>query len=164
MPNTPTVSLSPDFPSFSNIQIAREFGVLLDELSTRLDLVAHQHLESRIRQHCIFHRNLENRSCLRIHRRIPELNRIHFAESLVALDVRTLSVAVAQASDIIISLLFIVRVVLVLSFCYAIEGGLRDVHVSGFDQLRHLPEKESEKKSANVRAVDGGIRHQDALV
>ena len=35
--------------------------------------------------------------------------------------------------------------------------------MAALDQLRHVPEKEGEKKRADVRSVDVGIGHQDEL-
>src|SRR3569833_2813356 len=70
-----------------HVQIAHELRVRLDELAARLDVVAHECLEDLVGQHRIFHVHLEERARLRIHRRLPELLRVHLAESLVALDV-----------------------------------------------------------------------------
>ena len=55
----------------SNIQIPHELRVLLDEVSPRLHLVAHEHLEDPVRLDCILDVHLEQRAHVRIHRRLP---------------------------------------------------------------------------------------------
>ena len=57
----------------------------------------------------------------------------------------------------------ILNVLFELALLNAIERGLRNVHVSTLDQLRHMAEKESEQQRTNVGAVDVGVRHQDQL-
>src|SRR5829696_7826722 len=62
-----------------NVQVAHELRVRLDERPARLDLVAHQRLEDLVRQDRVFHGDPQQRASLRIHRRRPELRRVHFA-------------------------------------------------------------------------------------
>src|SRR4051794_26309596 len=59
-------------------------GVLLDELATRLDRVAHQHGERAVGGGRIFDVDAHQQTLGRIHRRLPELLRVHLAEALEA--------------------------------------------------------------------------------
>src|SRR5690606_9975157 len=43
------------------------------------------------------------------------------------------------------------------------ERRLRDVHLAGFDELRHLPEEERQEKRSDVRSVDVRVGHDDHL-
>jgi hypothetical protein len=63
-------------------------GVLLDERAAGLDRVAHQHGEHLVGAHRVLHGDLEERARLRVHGGLPELLRIHLAETLVALEGR----------------------------------------------------------------------------
>jgi hypothetical protein len=56
-------------PFFSDVQIAHKFRILLDEQSARLHFVAHQRRERVIGENRIFHRHLQNRARLGVHRR-----------------------------------------------------------------------------------------------
>src|SRR5258706_70955 len=86
----------------------------------------------------LLYARLQERATLRVHRRLEELARVHFAEALVALDVDAalavaipvLVLAAAQPLDDFIALLHVERVVLLFSFRHAEERRLRDVHVA----------------------------------
>src|SRR5687767_5790610 len=66
----------------SNIEIPHVERVVFDELSARLDLVAHQRGEHLIGFGVIFGAHLQQRASLWIHRCRPQLLGIHFAEPL----------------------------------------------------------------------------------
>src|SRR5215217_3556536 len=70
----------------SSIQVFHLSGVLLDKLFARLYLVAHQRGEQLIRHRRRLDRDLEHRPVLRVHRRLPELLRVHLRETLEAGD------------------------------------------------------------------------------
>src|SRR6266542_4297258 len=149
----------------SDVEVRYELRVRFDERPARLDLVTHQRLEHLVGEDRVLDVHLEDRACLRIHRRRPELTRIHLSESLVALDVdRALAFAVAETRHVVVTLLLVVRVVLLLPLRHAIERRLRDVEVARFDQLGHLAIEESQQKRPDVRPVHVGVRHQDQLV
>src|SRR5690349_4700859 len=73
-----------------NIEVADVQRVRLDELSARLDLVAHEGREDVVRLVGVLDLHLQERAALGIHGRLPELARIHLAEALVALDLEPL--------------------------------------------------------------------------
>src|ERR1044072_2434309 len=58
-------------------------GVVFDELAPGFDLISHQRREHQIGFRVIFGAHLQERSDGGIHRRLPQLLRIHFAETLV---------------------------------------------------------------------------------
>src|SRR5688500_3162577 len=70
----------------SDVQILHVLRILLDELPARLDVVAHQRREDLVGFDRVLERHLEDRARLGIHGRLPELVRIHLAQTLVALD------------------------------------------------------------------------------
>src|SRR3989442_15982318 len=73
----------------SDIQVLYIERVLLDELAPWLDLVAHQPREPEIRRGCVFHVYTDQHPPGRIHRRRPELARVHLAETLEPGDLQT---------------------------------------------------------------------------
>src|SRR6185437_1272728 len=56
-----------------NVEISHEPRVRLDEQPTRLDVIAHEHLEDPVRLHRVLHVHLEQRAPLGIHGSVPEL-------------------------------------------------------------------------------------------
>src|SRR5688500_303132 len=97
----------------SDIQIAHELRILLDEEPTGLDLVAHERLEDLISQNRVLHTHSTDRARIRIHRGLPQLIRVHLAKTLVALRVhRATAVAVTESRGDVIALADVVRVVL----------------------------------------------------
>src|SRR5262245_679788 len=70
----------------SNVEIRDREGVLLDELTTRLDLITHQRGEDVVGGECVFDLHLHEPAARGIDRRLPQLLGIHLAESFVALD------------------------------------------------------------------------------
>jgi hypothetical protein len=69
-----------------HVQVPDAERVQLDEGAARLDLVAHQLGEDLVGGDAVLDLHLEQPPRLRVHRRLPELLGIHFAQSLVPLD------------------------------------------------------------------------------
>src|SRR5262245_11935098 len=69
-----------------DVQVHDVQRVLLDEIAAGFDGIAHEDGEHLVGADGIFHGDLEERARLRVHRRLPELLRIHLAEALVALE------------------------------------------------------------------------------
>src|SRR5947207_12620387 len=61
--------------------------VLLDELPTRLDLLAHEDREHPLGLDGVLDGHLEQRPLRRVHGGLPELLRVHLAQSLEALNI-----------------------------------------------------------------------------
>ena len=74
------------FTKPSNVQIGHAQGVFLDKFAPRFYLVSHEDGKDFIRFYRIFHANLQQGAGLRVHGRLPELFRVHFAQAFVALD------------------------------------------------------------------------------
>src|SRR5215207_3468393 len=70
----------------SSIQVLHLSGVLLDEPLSWLDLVAHEIREQLVGDRRRLDRDLQERPVLRVHRRLPELVRVHLPETLEAAD------------------------------------------------------------------------------
>lgn len=62
-----------------------ESCIVPDEVSTRLDVLPHQHREDSISLDGILESNLLEIASLRIHSRFPQLARIHLSKSLISL-------------------------------------------------------------------------------
>src|SRR4051812_14739081 len=69
-----------------NVEIHYRQRVLLNELTSRLDLIAHQRRENIVRRHSVLNPHLHEPPTRRINGGLPELARIHLAQPLVALD------------------------------------------------------------------------------
>src|SRR5829696_3686143 len=146
----------------SSIQVLHLSGILLYKPFARLDLVAHERCEQLVRDRRGLDRNLEQSSILRIHRRLPELVGVHLPEALEATDV---GVAVGvQAHQGLLQLALVVDVVVLAVVRDLEERRLRDVDVSGFDQLGHIPEEERQDQRPDVASVHVGVGHDHDLV
>ena len=132
-----------------------------DEFASRLDLVAHEDGEEAVCFDSIGELDLQHDALFRIHRGIPELFRIHFAQPFVALD-RT-----AIAADLIeelILFIIIVGVVFLTALAHLIQRRLGDEDVTFGDERLHIAIEEGEEQCPDVRTIDIGIRHDDDLV
>ena len=74
-----------------DVQILHAQRVVLDEAAARLDLVAHQRREDLVGLVGVLDTDLQQRARLRVHRRFPELLRVHLTEPFVALHVESLA-------------------------------------------------------------------------
>src|SRR5215213_7301750 len=146
----------------SSIQILHLSGVLLDKYLTRLDLVAHERREQLVRYRGRLDRDLKQGPVLRVHRGLPELDRVHLPEALEAADV---GVAVGvQARQGLLQLALVVDVVVLAVVRHLEERRLGDVDVAGFDQLGHVPEQERQDESPNMASIHVGVGHDNYLV
>src|SRR5215210_5767229 len=146
----------------SSIQVLHLSGVLLDKDLARLDLVAHQRREQLVRYRGRLDRDLKQGPVLRVHRGLPELDRVHLPEALEASDVR---VAVGvQARQGLLQLALVVDVVVLALVRDLEERRLGDVHVPGLDELGHVPEQERQDKRSNMASVHVGVGHDHDLV
>src|SRR5215208_5061730 len=146
----------------SSIQVFHLSGLLLDKLFARLDLVAHQRGEQLIRHRRRLHRDLEHRSVLRVHRRLPELLRVHLRESLEAGDT---SVSVGPDAIHRLSQLGVVfGVVFAAIVRDLVERRKSDVDVAGLDQVSHVSIQKRQHQRSNMTSVHVGIGHNDDLV
>ena len=71
----------------------------MDEVSSGFDLIPHQNRENLVNAGHIFQFDFQQRPDFRIHRRFPELIRIHFAETFVALDTEPLLAFIEDRLD-----------------------------------------------------------------
>src|SRR6266704_2519402 len=67
------------------------------------------------------------------------------------------------AHDLAAEFLLIADVAEGLALLNQVEGRLRDIDVTAFDELVHLPIEERQQQGANVGAVHIGISHDDDL-
>src|SRR5262245_60399893 len=76
---------------WSDVEVSHVERVLLDELPPRLHLVSHQGGEDLVGLVRVLDLHLEQRARPGIHGGLPELRRVHLAETLVALDFEALA-------------------------------------------------------------------------
>src|SRR5215203_2233724 len=146
----------------SSIQVLHLSGVLLDKGLARLDLVAHERREELVGDRRGVYRDLQERPTARIHRRLPELVRVHLAQPLESGDVR--APVGAQAGKGLLQLVVVVDVVVAAVVRDLVERRLRDVDVAGLDQLRHVPEQEGQHQRPYVAPINVSVGHDDDLV
>src|ERR1044072_1862047 len=71
---------------FLNVQVLYIQRVILDKASSRLHGVAHEDGENRVGLDRVVYLHLKQRALVRVHRRLPELLRVHLAQTLIALN------------------------------------------------------------------------------
>ena len=125
----------------SDIEVAHELGVLLDELAARLDLVAHEDREELIGFLGILHLDAQHRAALGIHGRFPELLRIHLAKAFVALDGNAVA---ADLVELARELVITVGVPVLLALADLIERRLSDVDMAVLDERLHVAVEEGQ--------------------
>ena len=96
----------------------------------------------------------------RVHRRVPQLLRVHLAQTLVAAD-RWPSPLGAQFLQHAVALFIGVGVVHLVPVGDAVERRLGDVQVPFLDQRLHVAEEEGQQQGADVAAVHVGVGHDD---
>src|SRR6478735_9635111 len=69
-----------------NVKETNVFGVAGDEATARLDVLAHQHGEQFVGRRSVVQRDPTQHPRTRIHGGLPQLLRVHLAETLVALN------------------------------------------------------------------------------
>lgn len=141
-------------------------GILLDELSARLNIITHKHGENLVSLGSIVDCHLLQEACLRVHCSVPKLLRVHLTQTFVALGVElaVVSVAAAVSVDESLAVLLSVAVLLLVLVRTAVEWWSGDVEVAFLNDFRHESEEESHDKCVDVRAIDVGIGHDDNLV
>src|SRR5215467_3729638 len=70
---------------------ARCQGIVLDELPARLNQIAHQLVEEHVGFIDLLDAHLQQRACIGVEGRFPQLLWVHFAQAFVALKRKTLS-------------------------------------------------------------------------
>src|SRR3990170_8387244 len=133
----------------------------LDEVLAGGHFLAHELREHAVCGHRVLYVDLEHDAPGGVHRRLPELLRIHRTQTLVALDVH---LAVLEAADIGVLLLIVVQPAGLLAMLDAVQRRLGDVEVAALYQLAHVAEEEGEVKGADVGAVHVGVGHNDDAV
>src|SRR3990172_3052879 len=136
--------------------------VALDEVLARGHFLAHELREHAVGGHRVLDVDLEHDAPGGVHRRLPELLRVHLAQTLVTLDV---DLAVLEAADVGVLLLIVVQPAGLLAVLDAVQRRLGDVEVAAVDQVAHVAEEEGEVEGADVGAVHVGVGHDnDAVV
>nr|P21562.1 RecName: Full=Uncharacterized 80.2 kDa protein in the 5'region of gyrA and gyrB; AltName: Full=ORF 4 [Haloferax lucentense DSM 14919]pir/D39135/ hypothetical protein 4 (gyrB region) - Haloferax sp [Haloferax sp.]AAB09604.1 ORF4 [Haloferax lucentense DSM 14919] len=133
--------------------------VVLDELLSRPDGVAHQDVEHPVGGGGVLDGDALEDAVFGVHRRVPQLVGVHLTESLEPLDLR--GVAVAFLLDDAVPLGLVHRVVGVAAVADAVQRRLSRVHVAGLDERAHVPVQKRKQQRPDVRAVDVGVGHQD---
>src|SRR5215218_5604236 len=146
----------------SSIQVFHLSGVLFDEGFARLDLVAHQRGEQLISHRRRLDGDLQHRPVLRVHRRLPQLLRVHLRKALEAGDTD-----VSVGPDTIqrlpqLSVVF--GIVLAAIVRDLVERRKSDVDVAGLDQVSHVAIQERQDQRSNMTSVHVGVGHYDDLV
>src|SRR6266550_1832059 len=136
-----------------DVQVAHGLCVRLDEALARIDVVAHQDVEDFVRLDRIFDLDPQQHSILWVHRRVPELLRVHLTETLVAGDLWFAS----HLGQLAILLLIGVRVADFLATRDLVERRLRHVEVPAGDHRQHIAEEKGQKQGSDVRSIDIGI-------
>ena len=141
-------------------------GVLLDELTARLNIVTHEHGEYLVGLGGILDGHLLQQTVLRVHGGLPELLRVHLTQTFVTLGVKGLIVAVAChiLVDEGLALLLSIAVLRHLLIGALVEWRRGYVEVSTLDHLRHEAVEECHNERVDVRAIDVGVGHDDDLV
>src|SRR5437762_3392355 len=70
----------------SDIEVFYVERVVFDELAARLDLIAHERGEHQVGFRVVLGLHLQQRALRRVHRRFPQRVRVHFSETLIAID------------------------------------------------------------------------------
>src|SRR5262245_47844169 len=83
--NSHSLLPTPHSPTL-NVEVLHIERVVFNEASARLDLVAHQHGEDFVGLDRVVDPDLQERAFFGVHRRLPQLLRVHFAQAFVALN------------------------------------------------------------------------------
>src|SRR6185312_4878313 len=103
-------SVSPALPLLE-VQVPDLAGLAADEVAPRLDALAHERAEGLVRFAGVAHRDLEQRSRLRVHGGLPELIGVHLAQPLEALHADVLGPSLArELLDCLVTLLLVLGI------------------------------------------------------
>ena len=129
----------------------------LDELLPRRHSATHQHVERLIGGDSVLDGDLLQRPCGWIHRRIPELGRVHFAETLVPLHLGPRTQFLESGFTVILG----VAPDSFLPGGNPVERRLGDIEIAIRNDVAEIAEEKRQKQGANVRAINVGVRHDD---
>src|SRR5919198_5145073 len=110
----------------SDVKVLDLAGLRLDEVLAGADLLTHEHREDLVGERGVLAVDAQERAGLRVHRRLPELVRVHLAESLEALHGEALDVHLLDDS---IPLLLGLRIAGLLARADPVERRLGDVQI-----------------------------------
>ena len=130
----------------------------LDEGLAGGHFLAHELREDRVGAHGVLNVHAEDGADVRIHRGLPELVRVHLAETLIALDGDAFA-AILELTQVGVPLLVAVEPTDFATVLDAVERWLGDVEVAALDKVAHVAEEERQKKRADVRAVYVCVGH-----
>src|SRR5438067_692729 len=143
----------------SDVEVPDALGVRLDELLAWLDVRSHQLLKRVVDGGDVVDGDLQQHARLRVHGRLPQLLRVHLAQSLHArglgpfaqLAQRLVAVGIGLAPDDLH--------VLAGALGNLEQGRLRHVEVALVDHRGKVAEEKGEQQRADVAAVDVGVGH-----
>ena len=105
--------------------------------------------------------HLLQHAVFRIHGCLPQLFRIHFTQTFVALGVDCIFRTAAVSIDKLLALLVCPAVFFHLAFGAEIERGSGNVQIPLLYHLREIAEEERHDQRVDVRTIDVGIGHDD---
>src|SRR5215469_6883492 len=145
-------------PTCSDVECGG-LGVRRDELLARLDVAAHQLLEDVVDRGRVLDVDTEQGPPRRIHGGLPQLVRVHLAETLEAahLDLP------AHPLHLAVALGVAVDPARVLSPGQLVQRRLGHEHVAVLDQRREVSVEEGQQQRPDVGAVDVCVGHRDDL-
>src|SRR5688572_28954974 len=152
----------------SDIQEPDVLGVAGDEAAAGFDVLAHEDAEQLVGGRGVLDGDLQQDAGLGVHGGLPQLLGVHLAQALEPLDRVVLHLAARLGGEPDGRFLLAVGVDVLVAVLAApldlVQRRLGEVDVAGLDQRAHEAEQQREQQSADVLAVDVGVRHQDDLV
>ena len=138
--------------------------ILFDEIAARAHVFTHQHGEDIVGFGFIFKMHLLQHAVFRIHGGFPQLFRVHFTQTFVALGVYCVFRTAAVSVDELLALLVCPAILFRLAFGAKVKGRSGDVQATLLDNLREVAEEKRHNQRVNVRTIDVGIGHDDNLL
>ena len=108
--------------------------------------------------------HLLQHAVFRIHGGFPQLFRVHFTQTFVALGVYCVFRTAAVSVDELLALLVCPAILFRLAFGAKVKGRSGDVQATLLDNLREVAEEKRHNQRVNVRTIDVGIGHDDNLL
>ncbi len=108
--------------------------------------------------HRILNTHLQQSTAFRIHRRLPELFRIHLSKTLIALDI---DFPFSQTRHDLIPLFVAVSIPHDFVLLDLVKRRLSDIDISRLDDLPHEAIEEGQQQGADMSAVHVSIGHDD---
>ena len=121
-----------------------------DEFAAWRYIITHQHREDIVGFCCVFDVYLFQDTGFRIHGCFPQLFRIHFTQTFVALCMNTVFRTVAIPLHEVLALFVGIAVFADLTFGTFVQRRIGDVEVSSLDDFRHVAVEESHDKGVDV--------------